>query len=54
MPVETDVVEYQTVEIGAAYLVESIVQRLGVVAAIDQELKYQPEIPPPMDGWRKR
>ena len=44
MPVETDVVEYQTVEIGAAYLVESIVQRLGVVAAIDQELKYQPEI----------
>ena len=44
MPVETDVVEYQTVEIGAAYLVKSILQRLGVVAAIDQELKYQPEI----------
>jgi transposase len=44
MPVETDVVEYQTVEIGAAYLVKSILQRLGVVAAIDQELQYQPEI----------
>ena len=44
MPVETEVVEYQTVEIGAAYLVKSILQRLGVVAAIDQELKYQPEI----------
>lgn len=44
MPVETDVVEYQTVEIGAAYLVQSILQRLGVVAAIDQELQYQPEI----------
>jgi transposase len=44
MPVETDVTEYQTVEIGAAYLVQSILQRLGVEAAIDQELKYQPEI----------
>jgi transposase len=44
MPVKTEVVEYQTVEIGAAYLVKSILQRLGVVAAIDQELKYQPEI----------
>ncbi len=44
MPVESNAVEYQTVEIGAAYLVKSILQRLGVVAAIDQELKYQPEI----------
>ena len=44
MPVETDVVEYQTVEIGAAYLVKSILQRLGAVTAIDQELQYQPEI----------
>jgi transposase len=44
MPVESDAVEYQTVEIGAAYLVKSLLQRLGVVAAIDQELKYQPEI----------
>ncbi len=39
MPVETNAVAYQTVEIGAAYLVKSILQRLGVVAAIDQELK---------------
>jgi len=44
MPVETDVTEYQTVEIGAAYLVKSILQRLGVEAAIDQELQYQPDI----------
>jgi len=44
MPVETAVVEYRTVEVGAAYLVKNILQRLGVVAAIDQELKYQPEI----------
>ena len=44
MPVETSAVEYRTVEIGAAYLVKSILQRLGVVAAIDQALKYQPEI----------
>jgi transposase len=44
MPVESNAVEYQTVEIGAAYLVQSILQRLGVVAAIDRELKYQPEI----------
>jgi transposase len=44
MPVETDVIEYRTVEIGAAHLVKSILQRLGVEAAIDQELKYQPEI----------
>jgi len=44
MPVESDAIEYQTVEIGAAYLVTTILQRLGVEAAIDQELKYQPEI----------
>jgi transposase len=44
MPVETNAVEYQTVEIGAAYLVKSILQRLGAVTAIDQELQYQPEI----------
>lgn len=44
MPVESSAVEYRTVEIGAAYLVKSILQRLGVVAAIDQALKYQPEI----------
>lgn len=44
MPVETNAVEYQTVEIGAAYLVKRILQQLGVEAAIDQELKYQPEI----------
>ena len=44
MPVETAVTEYQAVEIGAAYLVKSILQRLGVEAAIDQELQYQPDI----------
>ena len=44
MPGETEVIEYQTVEIGAAYLVKSILQQLGVEAAIDQELKYQPSL----------
>ena len=44
MPGETEVIEYQTIEIGAAYLVKRILQQLGVETAIDQELKYQPEV----------
>lgn len=44
MPVETNEVEYRTVQVGAALLVKSILNRLGVVAAIDRALKYQPEI----------
>ena len=44
MPVETNEVEYRTVQIGAALLVKGIMNRLGVVQAIDQALKYQPEI----------
>ena len=44
MPVETKEVEYRTVQIGAALLVKGILNRLGVIAAIDQALKYQPEI----------
>lgn len=44
MPVETNEVEYRTVQIGAALLVKGIMNRLGVVAAIDQALAYQPEI----------
>lgn len=45
MPVDTeDDVEYRTVQIGAALLVKGILNRLGVVQAIDQALKYQPEI----------
>ena len=44
MPVETNEVEYRTVQVGGALLVKSILNRLGVVAAIDRALKYQPEI----------
>ena len=44
MPVETDEDDYRTVQIGAALLVKGILNRLGVVAAIDQALAYQPEI----------
>jgi len=44
MPTETQEIEYRTVPIGAALLVKGILDRLGVVAAIDQALQYQPEI----------
>ena len=36
MPTETQEIEYRTVPIGAALLVKGILDRLGVVAAIDQ------------------
>jgi len=41
---ETQAVEYQTVVVGAGYLVKNILERLGVGGVIDQELTYQPEI----------
>jgi hypothetical protein len=44
MPVKTRSDEYETVVVGGAYLVKNILQRLGVVAAIDQALTAQPEI----------
>ena len=44
MPVETQEVEYRTVPIGGALLVKGILNRLNVIAAIDQALQYQPEI----------
>lgn len=37
-------VEYRTLQIGAASLVKELLDRLGVVKAIDNTLKYQPEI----------
>jgi len=37
-------VEYRTLQIGAAPLVKAILDRLGVVKAIDDALAYQPEI----------
>lgn len=43
MPIETQSVEYQTLVVGAGYLVKRILDRLDVVTAIDKELKYQPE-----------
>jgi len=44
MPVETSEIEYRTVQIGAALLVKGIMNRLGVVQAIDQARAYQPEV----------
>jgi len=44
MPIETTSVEYETMVVGAAYLVKQLLSRLGVVPAIDQALTYQPEI----------
>ncbi len=44
MPDETNGDEYRTVQIGAALLIKGILNRLGVVQAIDQALQYQPEI----------
>jgi len=44
MPVKSKENEYRTVQIGAGVLVKGILNRLGVVRAIDQALKYQPEI----------
>jgi transposase len=37
-------VEYETVVVGAAYLVKGILQRLEVVQAIDSALEFQPEV----------
>jgi transposase len=44
MPAKTDVVEYETVVVGAAYLVKGILQRLGFVSVVDEALKFQPDI----------
>ncbi len=44
MPTETNVIEYQTVVVGAAYLVKGILRRLDFVSAIDNALQHQPEI----------
>jgi transposase len=45
MPVETSSAnEYETVVVGAGYLVKGILQRLGVAQAIDRALSHQPEI----------
>lgn len=44
MPVKTSPIEYQTIVVGAAYLVKGILTRLGVVEAIDSALKFQPDI----------
>jgi len=44
MLVETQAVEYQTVVVGAAPLLKSLLTRLGVVEAIDRALQYQPDV----------
>ena len=44
MPAKTDTVEYETVVVGAAYLVKNILRKLGFVSTIDEVLTHQPEI----------
>jgi transposase len=44
MPAKTNTTEYETVVVGAAYLVKNILRKLGFVAAIDEVLTHQPEI----------
>ena len=44
MPTKTNAVEYQTVVVGAAYLVKGILRRVGFVSAIDDVLQHQPEV----------
>ena len=44
MPTKTKAIEYQTVVVGAAYLIQGILRRLDFVSAIDDELEHQPEI----------
>jgi transposase len=44
MPAKTNVAEYETVVVGAAYLVKGILQRLGFISAVDEALEFQPEI----------
>lgn len=44
MPIQTGAVEYKTLVVGGAYLIKNLMQRLGVVSAIDGALKFQPDI----------
>jgi len=44
MPAQTTTAEYETVVVGAAYLVKNILRKLGFVSAIDDVLTHQPEV----------
>lgn len=44
MPTKTDAIEYETVVVGAAYLVKNILHKLGFVQIIDEVMTHQPEI----------
>lgn len=44
MPTQTKTTEYETVVVGAAYLVKNILRKLGVVSVIDEVLRHQPEV----------
>lgn len=44
MPAKTNTKEYETVVVGAAYLVKNILKKLGFVEAINEALSHQPEI----------
>src|SRR5216683_6441245 len=45
MPVEAEAIEYTTVTVGIACLVQQVLQRLEIVAIIDRVLRFQPEVP---------
>jgi transposase len=44
MPAETKTTEYETVVVGAAYLVKNILKKLGFVSIIDDVIKRRPDI----------
>jgi hypothetical protein len=37
-------IEYETYQIGVAYVVKDLLKRLGIVEAIDSVMEHQPEI----------
>jgi hypothetical protein len=49
MPAEAQAIEYTTVTVGIACLVQQMLQRLEIVSTIDRVRRFQPEVPAP-DG----
>src|SRR5713226_3284253 len=45
MPAEAQAIEYTTVTVGIACLVQQMLQRLEIVPIIDRVLRFQPEVP---------
>ena len=44
MPAKTNTTEYETVVVGAAYLVKNILRKLDFVEAVNEALRHQPLI----------